>query len=142
MRDIGIGCEGIEAAFENWIHALEVREFDRLNEILSDDFALTCDPQIAGGRMTKTEFIEFDRHMLECSVEILSLTARRHMDTAITQLFAKVQERFEGEPAPGVDTEIINRMVGGRTLAYASAWRPSAKGGWKCFHHHLFGPID
>jgi hypothetical protein len=141
MRDIGPGCEGVEVALGAWIRALRSGEIELLQNILTDDFRLTCDPSIAGGRMNKAEFIEFVRHIRECTVEILSFTARRYNDTAIAQIFARVSERFEGDPV-GAKAAELNRIVGGRVLAYASAWRPCENGEWRCFQHHLIGPVD
>jgi len=102
---------------------------------------LTCDPNIAGGRMNKAQFIEFDRHILECTVEVLSLTARRYNNTAVTQIFARVDERFDEKPV-GATPDELSRLLGGRILAYASAWRPGENGEWRCFQHHLIGPVD
>lgn len=141
MRDIGPGCEGVEVALGAWLSALTSGAVELLQNILTDDFRLTCDPSIAGGRMNKAEFIEFDRHIRECTVEVLSFTARRYNDTAITQIFARVNERFEGDPVGATAAE-LNRIVGGRVLAYASAWRPGDNGEWRCFQHHLIGPVD
>lgn len=141
MRDIGPGCEGVDVALEDWIGALAAGEAHRLQEILTEDFQLTCDPDVAGGRMNKAQFIEFDSHIRDCTIEFLSFTARRYNDTAITQIFAKVEERFEGDPV-GTTAEDLSKIVGGRILAYASAWRTSGNGDWKCFQHHLFGPVD
>jgi hypothetical protein len=140
LLDIGPGCEGVEVALGAWLGALTDGQVDLLQEILTDDFRLTCDPSIAGGRMNKAQFIEFDRHIHECTIEVLSLTARRYNDTAITQIFARVDERFEGE-IPGTTAAAIDRIVGGRILAYASAWRPGNDGAWHCFQHHLIGPV-
>ena len=89
----------------------------------------------------KAQFIEFDRHIRECTIDILSFTARRYNDTAVTQVFARVEERFEGDPVGTTATE-LSRIVGGRVLAYASAWRPGENGEWQCFQHHLIGPVD
>lgn len=139
MLDIGPGCEGVDAALGEWLAALTAGDMGRLGEVLAEDFRLTCDPAIANGRMDKAQFLEFDSHVRDCKVELLSFTARRHNDTALTQIFAKVDERFEGE---GDEAEQINAIVGGRTLAYASAWRPNGAGGWQCFQHHLVGPVD
>ncbi len=141
MRDIGPGCEGVDVALEKWIAALAKGEAHQLQEIFTEDFQLTCDPEIAGGRMNKAQFIEFDSHIRDCAVEVLSLTARRFNDTAVTQMFARVDERFEGDPV-GTTAEHLAGIVGGRTLAYASAWRPAGNGDWLCFQHHLIGPVD
>lgn len=142
MRDIGPGCEGVDVALYKWIDALAAGDADVLNDILTDDFQLTCDPSIANGRMNKEQFIEFDRHISEAKIEILSFTARRCEDTAITQIFARVEEKFSSDPA-GASAEQLGGIVGsGRTLAYATGWRPSANGEWLCFQHHLFGAVD
>ena len=53
MRDIGPGCEGVDVALDTWINALAVGNAEILHEILTDDFLLSCDPTIAGGRMNK-----------------------------------------------------------------------------------------
>jgi ketosteroid isomerase-like protein len=131
----------VDVALEQWITAIARGEVDCLDAILTDDFRLTCDPQIAGGLMDKTQFIAFDRHISKATIDILSLTARRYQDTVITQIFARVDEEFDGDPA-GTSAEVLHGIVGGRTLAYASGWRPSIDGGWLCFQHHLFGPVD
>lgn len=141
MHDIGPGCEGVDLALAKWIGALAAGEAHRLEQILTEDFQLTCDPGIAGGRMNKAEFIAFDSHIRDCTVEILSFTARRCNDIAVTQIFALVDERFEGDPV-GTTAEQLSSVVGGRTLAYASAWRLAGPGEWRCFQHHLFGPVD
>jgi len=141
MLDIGAGCEGVEVALSAWLGALTGGQVHLLQEILTEDFRLTCDPSIAGGRMNKAQFIEFDRHIRECTIEVLSLTARRYNNTAVTQIFARVDERFEGEIL-GTSADAITRMVGGRILAYASAWRTVSDGEWRCFQHHLIGPVD
>lgn len=139
MRDIGPGCEGVDTALDEWLAALTAGDMERLGKVLAEDFRLTCDPAIADGRMDKAQFLEFDSHVRDCSVDILSFTARRHNDTALTQIFAVVNERFEGE---GEQADQVNAMVGGHTLAYASAWRPTGAGGWQCFQHHLIGTVD
>jgi hypothetical protein len=142
VHDIGPGCEGVDVALGKWLEALANGEAELLEDILADDFLLTCDPSIAGGRMNKAQFIEFDRHIRECTIEVLSLTARRYNDTAVTQVFARVDERFDDHPV-GAAAEDLNQLVGGRrVLAYASAWRPGNAGEWRCFQHHLFGPVD
>ena len=141
MLDIGLGCEGVDVAVDKWLGALRTGRVEILEEVLTDDFLLTSGPNIAGGRMDKAQFIEFDRHIRDCTIEILSLTARRYNETAITQTFARVDERFEGDPL-GTTAADLNDLVSGRVLAYASAWRPDESGQWRCFQHHLFGPVD
>lgn len=142
MRDLGPGCEGVDVALERWINAISVGDADQLYELLADDFQLTCDPSIAGGRMNKEEFIEFDRHIQAAKIEIVSLTARRMKHIAITQVFATVEESFSGDPA-GTTADQLGGLVGsGRTLAYATGWRAEPDGSWRCFQHHLFGPVD
>ena len=141
MRDIGPGCQGVDVALDKWLGALMNGQTELLQNILADDFQLTCDPNIAGGRMNKAQFIEFDRHILECTVEVLSLTARRYNNTAVTQIFARVDERFDEKPV-GATPDELSRLLGGRILAYASAWRPGENGEWRCFQHHLIGPVD
>jgi len=92
--------------------------------------------------MNKEQFIEFDRHIKDAKIEILSLTARRSNDTAITQLFARVEEQFVGDPAGTTADKVLEIVGSGRTLAYASSWRLEPDGKWRCSQHHLFGPVD
>ena len=142
MRDMGSGCEGVDVALDQWISALSAGDVEILQEILTDDFRLSCDPAIAGGLMNKEQFIEFDRHISNAKIEILSLTARRCNDTAITQVFARVEEQFDGDPAGTTVDKVLDIVGTGRTLAYASGWRVGPDGKWCCFQHHLFGPVD
>lgn len=141
MLDLGPGCAGVELAIQSWLDALTIGKVEILQTILADDFRLTCDPSIAGGRMNKEQFIEFDRHIRESTIEVLSLTARRYNDTAIVQIFARVDERFD-DGVPGAPVAELRRIVEGRVLGYASAWRYGANGQWRCFQHHLVGPVD
>ena len=98
--DVAPGCEGAADAMISWLDAVETGDIDRLDGLFDDRMSITCDSMAAGGRFTKAQLIEFDRHIRECRVEVLRLTARKCEDAIITQVFAKVQERFEGDLGP------------------------------------------
>ncbi len=142
MMDIEKECEPAVEALKSWINAVETKDFDRLESLLSDDFVATCNPEIAGGRIGKARFIEIDRHIRESTIEIVMLAARRHGNTVITLLFANIREQFEGDL--GSDTlnsaEMTSFLAQG-PVAYASAWRLETCGEWRCIQHHIFGPI-
>lgn len=142
IMDIEPGCEAAAEAMLSWLDAVETGDFDRLENILDDRFRLTCDPAAAGGRFDKAQFIALDRHIVESRFDVLGLTARRCNDIVITQFFAKVDERLEGDLGPGMPTaEQLGSYLNDSPLAYASMWRAGADGQWRCVQHHVFGSV-
>ena len=144
MRDIEPGCEVVVQQLERWTNALMAKDFDVLEDVLAPDFQFTVDPKFAGGRMGKAKFIEFDRKIKECSINLLSITARKMGEHMMTSLvLAEVTEEFEGDLGPDMPpaAEMKEVMTGAR-MAYGSGWKKGATGEWQCFSHHIFGFVE
>ncbi len=143
MRDIGTGCEGVVKQLERWTGALMAGDFDVLEDVLAPDFQFTVDPKYAGGRMGKAQFIEMDRKIRNCSIELLDVTARKMGNIVTSLVFAEVSEEFAEDPGNGMPSaaEMAATMQGAR-LAYGSGWRRGAGGEWQCFSHHVFGFVE
>ena len=144
MRDIGPGCEAEVQQLERWTNALMAKDFDVLEDVLHPEFQFTVDPKYAGGRLRKAGFIAFDRKIKECSIDLLSVTARKMGDQMITTLvMAELTEEFEGDLGPDMPSaaEMKDVMTGAR-MAYGSGWKKGDDGEWQCFSHHIFGFIE
>lgn len=143
MRDIETGCEDVVGQLERWTGALMAGDFDVLEEVLAPDFQFTVDPKFAGGRMNKTQFIAFDRKIKSCSIDLLSVTARKMGNLITSLVMAEVSEEFSGDLGPDMPSaeEMAATMQGAR-MAYGSGWRQGTNGEWQCFSHHIFGFID
>jgi ketosteroid isomerase-like protein len=143
MHDIQEGCEPVLEQLKRWTGALMTRDFDVLEDVLAPDFQFTVDPVFAGGRMNKARFIELDRKIKNCSIDLLQVTARKMGDIITSLAFAQVSEEFEGDLGPDMPSasEMASMMEGAK-LAYGSAWRRGADGQWRCISHHIFGFIS
>ena len=143
MRDIEAGCEGVVEQLERWTGALMAGDFDVLEDVLAPDFQFTVEPKYAGGRMDKAQFIEMDRKIKSCSIDLLDITARKMGNMITSLVLAEVSEEFAGDLGPSMPSaeEMAATMQGAR-MAYGSGWRRGAGGDWQCFSHHIFGFVE
>ncbi len=140
MTDIEPGCEPVVAQLRRWTEGLMAGEVDVLEDILAPEFRFSTGPDMPGDQMNKPQFIEMDRKVRNCSIEFLSIVARR-MDAVVSTLcHAQVALDFAGDAGsalPGT-TDVSASMKPAR-LCYASAWRQDDAGQWQCFSHHVLG---
>ena len=140
MRDIQEGCQPVVEQLNRWTNALMTGDFDQLEHILASDFQFTVDPRFAGGRMDKARFIELDRKIKRCTIDLMEITARRMGTIVTTLILAQVSEEFSGDLGEDMPSnEEMAAAMAGAKLAYASAWRSDDGSQWQCFSHHVFG---
>lgn len=142
MELIEPGCEGAVAALKKWLAELQALKFDNIGQYLADDLVVTCDLAWNGGQMDKKTFIELERHIEFCEINIVKLNAMQMNEMVVISSFATVRDRFTGDLGARMpSSEAITEALQGNMFGYASGWRET-DGRWQCFSHHIFGPTQ
>jgi ketosteroid isomerase-like protein len=108
--------------YHDWAAALTNHQADWFERHIANDFILTAHP-FPQLRFGKRKFIEVDMQIQNTTIKFLDIRAHAAGDILVSQAAE------------------INKLLSGRVLAYASAWR-RAGDIWQCFDHHLIGPVS
>jgi hypothetical protein len=132
----------ITALYAGWLKALEERKFEWFDRHLAEDYTLTAHP-FEKLFLRKREFIEVDKLVTQAKVHIEDVFAHRAGPNVVSHLIARIEkEAFAADPGHDMPSAAaLAKLLTGKSVVYASAWRQES-GIWKCFDHHMIGPID
>jgi ketosteroid isomerase-like protein len=131
----------ISTLYHEWVNALTHHEAKWFQRHIADDFTLTTHPFL-GMSLKKREFIEVDMKVENTQIKFRDIRAQAVGNIITSQAIAEVKEDFKADLGKGMPTaDEVSRLLSGKTIAYASAWR-KAGDSWQCFDHHLIGPVD
>lgn len=131
----------ISTLYHEWADALTKHKEEWFERHIAEDFTLTTHP-FFGMSLKKREFIEADMQIQNTKIKFLEIHAHAVGSIITSQAVAEVKEDFKADLGRGrPSAEEVSRLLSGKTLAYASAWRKAGES-WQCFDHHLIGPVD
>jgi hypothetical protein len=132
----------ITELYADWLKALEDRKFEWFDVHLAEDYTLTAHP-FENLFLRKKEFIEVDKRVSQAKVHIEEVFAHRAGSNVVSHLIARIEkEVFASDPGHNLPSAVeLGKLFTGKSVVYASAWRQTS-GVWKCFDHHVIGPID
>ena len=92
--------------------------------------------------LSKRQFIDLDRKMSSSKLHVVKVVARQIGDIILSHTIMLIEEEtLSSDPGHGLPSAAeLSKLMSGKTQAYASAWRQEGDA-WKCFDHHLVGPI-
>jgi ketosteroid isomerase-like protein len=131
----------VSALYHDWADALTHHKSDWFERHIANDFILTAHP-FPQLRFGKRKFIEVDMQIQNTRIKFIEIRAHAAGDILVSQAVAEVQEDFNADLGEGQPSAAeITKLLSGRVLAYASAWRRTGDV-WQCFDHHLIGPVS
>jgi hypothetical protein len=131
----------ISGLYQGWLKALAARHYDWFERHLAEDYTMTAHP-LGNIFLRKQEFIEVDKLVTQAEMNIVDLFVHRIGNIVVSNISVQVvKETFSSDPGSNFPTaEKLGELFSGKTIAYSSAWR-NENGIWKCFDHHMVGPI-
>ena len=131
----------VSTLYHEWVNALTHHEAKWFERNIAEDFTLTTHP-FFGLSLKKQEFIAVDMKVQNTQIKFLEIRAHSVGNIITSQAVAEVKEDFTADLGQGMPTAAdVSRLLSGKTIAYASAWRQVGDS-LQCFDHHLIGPVD
>ncbi len=119
-----------------WLQGAVDGGYQRLNDILADDFLYSSHAKYGVSTMTKPEMIKLASMLKDAGTEKLEQTITKVGDIAISLTVTKSLEKITGEVGDFASSDAMNASMNGKVLVYASGWRKDGAT-WKCFDMHL-----
>ena len=131
----------IKELYAGWLKALADRKYDWFDRHLAEDYTMTAHP-FENIFLRKKEFIEVDKLVSHAEISIVDVFAHRVGNIVVSNIITKiVKESFASDPGHNFPSAAkLGELFAGKTLAYSSAWRKEDQI-WKCFDHHMIGPV-
>lgn len=141
MKDIDADSQAIIDRTDLWLLCAVDGRYERLYDILTDDFLYSSHPKFGVATMTKAEIIKVASLLKDAGTEKLSHNIEKVGDIAISTTVTRSLEKITADVGEFASSEAMNASMNGKVLVYVSGWRKS-EGAWRCFDIHLVDAMD
>jgi hypothetical protein len=125
-----------------WLKSAVDGEYQRLHDILADDFIYSGHPRFGAERLTKDELIQLASMLKDNGSRKYDQKLFRLGGTIISYTVTRSEEKIMGDLGDvAASSDAMNNAMNGKILAYCSSWR-NEDGRWRCFGIHLLDAVD